>query len=73
MRRGSVWVSFAVLWTAYALMFTGYAWVRGYDLPFLQIVGPVNYYKGPWPPGKSIPPTQIFPGKTQSASSPNQA
>lgn len=74
MARGSVWVSFAVLWTAYTLLFTGYVWVRGYDISFGQITGPVNYYKGTWPPGTSIPVGQIFPtGKSASANSPNQA
>ncbi len=52
MKRGSVWVSFAVLWGGYSLMFTGYCWLRGYDVSLLQVVSPVNYYKGPWPPPK---------------------
>jgi hypothetical protein len=59
--RGSVWLSFTVLWAAYAGVFTGYCWLRGYNITFLQIVSPVNWYSGTWPPGESIPTTQVFP------------
>jgi hypothetical protein len=47
-------------------LFTGYVWLRGYNIPFGQIVGPVNYYKGPWPPPKSIPAGSVLPPGGQS-------
>jgi hypothetical protein len=55
-----VWLSFTIIWAGYALMFAGYSWVRGYDISFRQIVGPVNYYQGKWPPAKYTG-TGVFP------------
>lgn len=74
MKAGSVWLSFAVLWAAYGLVFTGYCWVRGYNISFGQIVDPVNYYRGTWPPPASIPATQVLPTAAgSSASNQNQS
>lgn len=61
MKRGSVAVSFLLLWGGYTLLFTGYCWVRGYNIGFLSIVSPVNFYSGSWPPGQTIPAGQALP------------
>ncbi len=71
MKRGSVWVSFAVLWSSYSLLFLGYCWLRGYGISFLETVSPVNYYQGPWPPplfgGTGVVPSSVQKEATQAA------
>jgi hypothetical protein len=65
--KGSVWLSMLVLWAAYAGVYTGYVWLRGYNISFGQIVDPVNYYKGTWPPGQDIPPGNVLPSASGSS------
>ena len=60
MKRGSVVVAMGVLWAAYALGCMGYFWIRGYDIGFREMVDPLNWYDGEWPPGKA-PATSIIP------------
>ena len=67
--RGSVWLGMAVLWAGYGLIFTGYVWLRGYNLTAGEIWGPFNYYKGQWPPSKSIDSGSVFPSASSSSSS----
>ena len=68
----SVVIGFAIAWAAYSLMFTGYAWLRGYDISFREIVAPVNFYQGTWPP-PDLPATQVLPsGSAKSAKAPTQ-
>ena len=45
MKRGSTWLAFGVLWAAYTLVYTGYVWVRGYDIGFLSLISPVQFYQ----------------------------
>jgi hypothetical protein len=66
-RKGSVVIAFAVLWAGYTLVYTGYVWVRGYDISFKQIVSPVNFYSGSWPPSAAAN-TQIWPKGDSGAS-----
>jgi len=74
MSKASVWLGFTVLWAGYALVFTGYCWVRGYNIGFREIVSPVNWYQGTWPPGKDIPAGALFPSsKTPPVNVPSQA
>lgn len=60
--KGSVWLSMAGLWVAYAAVFTGYCWLRGYNIGFGEIVDPLNFYQGAWPPG-AIPDGVVWPGQ----------
>lgn len=57
---------FALAWSDYAVGFWGWCLLRGYDVPFRQVVSPLHPYSGKWPPPK-IPKTQVFPGKPQSS------
>jgi hypothetical protein len=59
-KRGSVVIAFTVMWGAYAMLFTGYCWMKGYDISARQIVGPVNFYTGQWPPSPAAA-TEIIP------------
>lgn len=68
MKRGSVVIAFAVMWTAYTVIFTGYSWLRGYDISFGEIVSPLHWYSGPWPPPKASP-NEIIPGGRKGGSS----
>ena len=60
MKPGGIVIAFGILWAAYAIGFTGYVWLRGYDLSFREIVAPVHYYTGDWPPPKA-PATKVVP------------
>lgn len=46
----SVWLPMAVIWGSYSMLFYGYCLIKGYNISFLEVVSPVNYYKGGWPP-----------------------
>lgn len=40
-------------WIGYATGYWGYSLVKGYNIGLKQIVSPVNYYSGQWPPAQS--------------------
>lgn len=44
-------ISLLVAWLSYGAGYWGYSLVKGYNLSLLEIIGPVNYYSGSWPPG----------------------
>lgn len=67
----SVWLPMAVLWGGYSMLFYGYCLIKGYNIGFLEIVSPVNYYKGGWPP-PLFTDTGVIP-KGQGANAANPA
>jgi len=58
-------ISLFIAWAAYASGYYGYSLIKGYNLSFMEIVSPVNYYNGSWPPGTASN-TVIFPAGNSS-------
>jgi hypothetical protein len=54
-------IGIGVAMIGYTLLWWGYSLVKGYDITFAQIVSPVHYYTGAWPPAAASPDS-IFPG-----------
>lgn len=46
-------IGFGLFWVGYALSTWGYFLVRGYNLSPKQIISPVGFYTGKWPPPKA--------------------
>lgn len=57
-------LGFAIVWAGYAVSSWGYCLLKGYDITFLTWINPVSPYQ--WPKGTipTIPPTRIWPGKS---------
>ena len=53
-------IGFGLAWFGYALAFWGHALVKGYNLSFAQVVSPVSFYRGAWPPPDATN-TVLFP------------
>jgi hypothetical protein len=58
-----VWLGFGIIWAGYATGLYGYSLVRGYNLTLAQMVSPVKWYQGKWPPAEAGN-TQILPSGT---------
>jgi len=65
-----VWLGFGIVWAGYAVGMWGYSLVRGYNLSGKQIISPVGFYAGSWPPdgGKPAANTVIIPAGTKGTS-----
>jgi hypothetical protein len=53
-------------WLGYSLGLWGWALLRGYNVTLGQLMSPTHPYSGSWPPAL-MAPTQVIPGKDQSA------
>lgn len=60
-----VWLGFGLSWMGYALGLYGYSLVRGYNLTLNQMVSPVHWYAGKWPPAPAGN-TEILPTGDQA-------
>jgi hypothetical protein len=59
-------IGIGVVWFGYSLSLWGYCIVRGYNVKFTDLINPVHFYSGSWPP-PLMPPNQILPGQTLAA------
>jgi hypothetical protein len=59
-------VGMGLAWVGYVVFFYGYSLVKGYDLSFSEIVSPVNFYQGDWPPPEA-PNDAVLPAGHVSA------
>lgn len=55
-------IGFAIALAGYAVGFKGFSLLQGWDLPFTQMINPLHWYQGPWPP-PHIPDTQVLATK----------
>ena len=66
-------IGMGVAWAGYGLALFGWCLLQGYDVTLGQLMSPLHPYGAgagqPWPP-KSIPATQVFPGKQAAAAAP---
>jgi len=59
-------ITMLVAWMSYASAWWGYSLIKGYNLSLLEIIGPVNYYSGTWPPAEAGNSVIIPDGTTAS-------
>jgi hypothetical protein len=60
-------LGFGLFWLSYAMGTWGYSLVRGYNLSGKQIMSPVGFYTGKWPPQLAGNTTIIPNGQASSA------
>jgi hypothetical protein len=61
-----VWLGFGIAWAGYTAGLYGYSLIRGYNLSLAQMVSPVHWYAGKWPP-QPAGNTEIIPTGKQSS------
>jgi hypothetical protein len=59
-------IAMLLLWGGYSTGLWGWCLIRDYNITFGQLTDPLHPYTGPWPPAK-IPATQVWPGKSATA------
>jgi hypothetical protein len=64
-------LAFLISWLGYGAGYWGYSLVKGYNLSLSQLVSPVNYYTGVWPPAIAGNDTIIPGGNTASLANAN--
>jgi hypothetical protein len=64
---GKTWSAIAGLWVSYSLMYWGWVLLRGYNITFLEVVAPVNYWQGgPLKNAGTVPSGQVYPSASSS-------
>jgi hypothetical protein len=60
-------IGIGIAWLGYSVSLWGYCLVKGWNVKFTELINPVKYYTGKWPPPANIPPTSTFPTGTSTA------